>query len=72
MTLKLKLCMIGAGRHASGNVYPSFSFIKGAEVVANCDLNLERAQTIGRQFGKTYLQMGGSVRWVPVLWILRQ
>lgn len=51
MSETLKLCMIGAGRHASANVYPSFSFIKGAEVVANCDLNLERAREVGSSFG---------------------
>lgn len=51
MSDDLKLCMIGAGRHATANVYPSFSFVQGAQVVANCDLNLERAREVGRQFG---------------------
>jgi predicted dehydrogenase len=51
MPRELTLCIIGAGRHASANVYPSFSFVKGARVAANCDLNLERAQEVGRNFG---------------------
>ncbi|HZG55927.1 Gfo/Idh/MocA family oxidoreductase [Paenibacillus sp.] len=47
----LKLCIIGAGRHASWNVYPSFQFLKDAYVAANCDLDLERARTVARKFG---------------------
>ncbi|MFB9274249.1 Gfo/Idh/MocA family protein [Cohnella cellulosilytica] len=48
---ELKLCMIGAGEHAGRNVYPSFAFIHGANVVANCDLNVERARALARQCG---------------------
>ena len=48
---ELKLCMIGAGNHASRNVYPSFAFVNGAQVVANCDLDLDRAQKVARLFG---------------------
>lgn len=51
MTETLKLCMIGAGGHANNNVYPSFRFIKGAEVVANCDLDLEKAKRTAKKFG---------------------
>ena len=50
-TKTIKLCIIGAGRHASGNVYPSFTYLQGAEVVANCDLNLEQARRVARKFG---------------------
>ena len=46
-----RLCMIGAGGHASGNMYPYFHFLKDAQVIANADLNVDRARTIGRKFG---------------------
>ncbi len=45
MSDDLRLCMIGAGRHASKNVYPCFSFLQRASIVANCDLDEERART---------------------------
>lgn len=47
----IKLCMIGAGGHACNNVYPSFSFVKGMKVVANCDLEFEKAQRAAQRFG---------------------
>jgi len=48
----LRLCMIGAGEHSSRNMYPVFYFLAPqAEVVANCDLELEKARAIGRRFG---------------------
>ncbi len=48
----VRLCMIGAGEHASRNIYPNFYFLAGdAEVVANCDLELDKAREIGRRFG---------------------
>ena len=47
----LRLCMIGAGRHASRNIYPCFSFLKKAAVVANADLDGERARQRAKAFG---------------------
>jgi len=48
----VRLCMIGAGKHAALNIYPYFHFLAGeAEVAANCDLELERARALGRRFG---------------------
>jgi predicted dehydrogenase len=54
--------MIGAGGHASRNVYPSFRFLRDAKVVANCDLDLDKARRLGLLHGITrsyesYLQM---------------
>lgn len=43
--------MIGAGRHSSRNIYPCFDLLKGALVVANADLNGERAKQIALQHG---------------------
>lgn len=48
----VKLCMIGAGAHSSRNIYPNFYFLEDeAEVVANCDLKLEKAKNVARRFG---------------------
>ncbi len=48
----VRLCMIGAGAHSSRNMYPVFYLLAPeAEVVANCDLDLEKARGIGRRFG---------------------
>lgn len=47
----LRLCMIGAGNHASRLIYSCFPFLEGAEVVANADLNQERATSIARRYG---------------------
>ena len=44
MKNRVRLCMIGAGRHASRNIYPCFRLLKGMEVVANADLDEERAR----------------------------
>jgi predicted dehydrogenase len=43
--------MIGAGSHASRNIVPYFHFLEGAEVVANCDLGLEKARRLAGRFG---------------------
>jgi predicted dehydrogenase len=43
--------MIGAGGHACNNVYPSFSFVKGMQILANCDLDIEKAKRAARRFG---------------------
>lgn len=47
---QIKLCIIGAGRHASRNIYPMLYRLE-ADIVANCDLDRERASAIGRKHG---------------------
>lgn len=46
-----RLCMIGAGRHASRLIYSCFPTLSNAEVVANADLDYERAVNIARRYG---------------------
>lgn len=45
------LCMIGAGRHASRNVYPCFALLRNARVVANADLDKDKAQALAQAYG---------------------
>lgn len=46
--------MLGAGSHATRNIYPYFHHLTGkAEIVANCDLDLDRAREIGSRFAIT-------------------
>ncbi|MCW8129057.1 MAG: Gfo/Idh/MocA family oxidoreductase [Planctomycetota bacterium] len=47
----LRLCMIGAGQHASKNMYPNFPLLNGARVVANADLDENRAREIAGRYG---------------------
>lgn len=47
----VRLCMIGAGRHASSQLYPLFPRLTGAEVVANADLDLAKARDAARRHG---------------------
>lgn len=47
----IRLGMIGAGGHASRNVYPCFPLLRQAEVVANADLSLEKATQLARRHG---------------------
>jgi predicted dehydrogenase len=51
MSEDIRLCMIGAGGHASWNVAPHLHIVHGARVVANCDLNLARARRVAERFG---------------------
>jgi predicted dehydrogenase len=51
MTQPLRLCMIGAGNHASKNIYPYLHQLKNAVVVANADLDQARAQRVAGRFG---------------------
>ena len=51
MSTPLPLCMIGAGGHSSKNMYPYFWLLKGAHVLANADLDLDRARTVAARFG---------------------
>jgi predicted dehydrogenase len=48
---EVRLCMIGAGHHASRLVYSCFPFLRNAQVVANADLEIERAELIARRYG---------------------
>ncbi len=51
---RVRLCMIGAGNHSSRNIYPVFYMLaEEAEVVANCDLKVEKARAVGERFGIT-------------------
>lgn len=47
---RLRTAFIGAGGHAQRNVYPAFQFAP-VDLVAVCDLKLEQARMIARQFG---------------------
>ncbi|NRA36794.1 MAG: Gfo/Idh/MocA family oxidoreductase [Planctomycetes bacterium] len=47
----VRLCMIGAGAHASAQIYPCFYQLENVDIVANCDLDLQRAELIGKQHG---------------------
>jgi predicted dehydrogenase len=49
----IRICMIGAGQHASAQLYPCFPRLGDATVVANCDLDLARARTVGARYGIT-------------------
>ena len=48
---EIKLCIIGAGSHSSGNIYPYTHHIKNARVVANADLEIAKAKRIAAPFG---------------------
>lgn len=47
----VKLCMIGAGAHSSSNIYPYLHYLKGVRVLANADLDENRARSIAGKFG---------------------
>lgn len=51
MERSVRLCMIGAGRHAGYNIYPCFRLLRNAEVVANADLDRARAERAARLHG---------------------
>ena len=46
-----RLCMIGAGNHASRIIYSCFPLLQNAQVVANSDLDEQRAVSIARKYG---------------------
>jgi predicted dehydrogenase len=56
--------MIGAGGHASRNIYPNFYFLKNAEVVANADLDEGKARDLARTCGipRSYTDYGAMLR----------
>jgi Predicted dehydrogenases and related proteins len=47
----VRLCMVGAGRHATRNLYPCFALLKNAVVVANADLDLDKARALATSHG---------------------
>ncbi|MGJ9384823.1 Gfo/Idh/MocA family protein [Salipaludibacillus sp. CF4.18] len=47
---KIKVGFIGCGAHAFRNVYPTFDYAP-VDLVAVCDLNLERAEIYKKRFG---------------------
>lgn len=51
MAGQVRLCMIGAGGHSSRNIYPCFRLLRDAQVVANADIDLARAQGLARLHG---------------------
>ncbi len=48
---EIRLCMIGAGQHSSANIYPYIHHLKKARVLANADLDIEKAKRIASPFG---------------------
>lgn len=47
---ELKLCLIGAGYHSSINIYPCLHHLENVRVVANADLDLDKARRIAAPF----------------------
>jgi predicted dehydrogenase len=47
---RIRAGFIGCGSHSFRNIYPTFQFAP-VELVATCDLDLERARAFARQFG---------------------
>jgi len=48
---KIHIAMIGAGTHASNELYPSLNFIEGIERVAVCDLEEKLAKATADKYG---------------------
>lgn len=51
MTKKLKIAIVGCGGIANGKHMPSLSRVKQAEMVAFCDIELEKAEKAAAEFG---------------------
>lgn len=47
----VRLCVIGAGKHAARNIYPCLPQLKNAGVTANADLVLEKARLLADRHG---------------------
>jgi predicted dehydrogenase len=45
-----RLCLIGAGNHATRNIYPYLHWLKNTAVVANCDLRIDEARKVAERF----------------------
>jgi predicted dehydrogenase len=50
---RVKVGFIGCGSHAFRNVYPTLQFTP-IELVATCDLEMDKAKAFARQFGATH------------------
>lgn len=46
-----RVAFIGAGNHATQSLYPNIPMIPEFELVAVCDLNIEKAQATARRYG---------------------
>ena len=46
-----KLAFVGAGVHATNMLYPSLNYLDSVERVAVCDLDINRAEKVRKQFG---------------------
>lgn len=64
MSQPVKLCLIGAGGHATRNVYPSLHRLTDARVLANCDLREDAARALAERFAipRTYADYNAMVR----------
>lgn len=51
MDTEIRLGMVGAGGHASKAIYPNFYKLQGGRVVANADLDVNKARAVGEQHG---------------------
>lgn len=51
MSRPVRLCVIGAGRHASKHIYPCFPHLKEARITANADLDSLRSCDLAGKFG---------------------
>jgi predicted dehydrogenase len=47
---RLRVGIVGCGEHAARNILPALQYAP-VDLVAACDLNRERAETVGRSFG---------------------
>jgi len=47
---EIKLCIIGAGSHSSANIYPYLHHLNNTKVVANADLDKEKAKRVAAKF----------------------
>jgi myo-inositol 2-dehydrogenase/D-chiro-inositol 1-dehydrogenase len=47
----IRVGFIGAGNHASWTLYPCFQYFPQIDLISVCDLDLDKAQSIGSRFG---------------------
>jgi predicted dehydrogenase len=60
---EIRLCIIGAGGHASRHIYPNLHVLEGTAVLANCDLDEGRARRIAAPFAipRSYVDYRGML-----------
>ena len=51
MKKPVRLCIVGAGRHSSKNIYPCLRMLEGADVTANADVDIARAKDVAAKNG---------------------